>query len=318
MPLIDIAGPFAVFIGNPQSRCPACGTPNPIPTTEVEADFKFPFVSQLRRTYTTFGLINGALRPLHDVFIRNMDRVMSLGMLPSALIFHCSYYLERSGKDVRVRIHDGPELGAMAFAGYVTNDIHSDANYFARLSNNGTYMAIEGVLAAMLIGCWTAFETLAADLWVVTLNNRPALGVKVLESSPGRPVPIQLLQKFDFNLKNKMGEWLSRGSDLSRRDQIEKAYRKTFGADDQILMGIFRDNELKWLNAVRNVLVHKGGIADDEFQRRVQEHPSLSTVKVGEPVPINGELVSSSFSAVAERSRELLLYVADWMIKNPE
>ena len=47
--------------------------------------------------------------------------------------------------------------------------------------------AILSLMSALLIGSWTAFESLASDLWVAACNCRPmSLGVKALLAQKGR------------------------------------------------------------------------------------------------------------------------------------
>src|SRR5438045_2739662 len=52
-------------------------------------------------------------------------------------------------------------------------------------AKNKTIMAgIESLFSGSVISSWTAFETLAADLWVACLNCRPRLGVIALNAEP--------------------------------------------------------------------------------------------------------------------------------------
>jgi len=42
---------------------------------------------------------------------------------------------------------------------------------------------------------------------------------------------------------------------------------------------------------VRNIIVHKGGIADAKFEKQAANFPELSAFKSGKPILLNGELV---------------------------
>ena len=81
----------------------------------------------------------------------------------------------------------------------------------------------------MLVGSWTAFESLVADLWVTCLNLRPRLGVVALdaEASPEDDeatrnrkqktkysFPVRLLLKWNFDLSDRMGTLLQGKWDL--------------------------------------------------------------------------------------------------------
>jgi hypothetical protein len=191
--------------------------------------------------------------------------------------------------------------------------------------------AIEAVLHSVVIGAWTAYETMAADLWESCLNARPRLGFVALDAEPSPlddeekterkqkvkySLPVKLLRKWDYNLKNRMGSLLRGKWDFSRRDQAADAYRKAFGKDNDTLNNIIDDINIRWLNATRNVLVHRAGEADAEFVKLVATHPILGTIKETELVKLDGKLVRELIEVAANKGVQLLQFVDNWLITN--
>jgi hypothetical protein len=149
--------------------------------------------------------------------------------------------------------------------------------------------------ASMIIGSWTAFEALAADLWEQSLNSYPALAFVALganvdaneteeEAERKRKskftVPNWFVQEQGLNFSDKMGTFLRTTGkwDFQRLGGIEDGYRKVFVNSEGELKRIFADESLKWLSAVRNAFVHRGGKADEQFCRQVRKHAALSAV----------------------------------------
>src|SRR5262249_11862997 len=138
-------------------------------------------------------------------------------------------------------------------------------------------------MSAMIIGSWTAFETLAGDLWEDCLNARPRLGIVALGAEPDSKddeakleqkkrikynLPVWLLREFGYDLTRRMGTLLRGKWDFASRNSAADAYSKVF--KDQMLDQLFADDNLKWLAATRNAIVHNGSIADSEFTTLVK------------------------------------------------
>src|SRR5688572_9107867 len=109
-----------------------------------------------------------------------------------------------------------------------------------------TAEGMKALMGAVILGMWTAFETLAADLWVECLNARPRLGFIALDADPSPedddatldrkrnakcPVPVWLFRDRSLDLNKSMGTILreQRRWDFGRRDRAADAYLKVFG-----------------------------------------------------------------------------------------
>jgi hypothetical protein len=198
------------------------------------------------------------------------------------------------------------------------------------------------VLANQLTGTWTAFEALATDLWVKAVNLRPmTLGLAGLEAKafdkkskrvpihPKRdvetpkpvrnPIRLDLLLEHHFNLSDKLGTILlrSRKFDFNRADGIMYAYAVLFGDAARKVFKKHND-ALLILEAIRNVLVHKGGLIDGPFQERARKDPVLSKLNVGDRLPLGDALIPPPyFLTVSSVAKELIALVDDFLQRVP-
>lgn len=208
-------------------------------------------------------------------------------------------------------------------------------NFLASLGMGQFDSGMQAMLASLVVLNWTTFETLAADLWVACVNARPRLGFSALDvetlasDTPERAVekrnkrlqfPVWLLERWDYNLKDHMGELLKEMGkwDFANRYDVSKAYKKIFGKQGQCLEGLFDDDSLRHLVATRNIIVHKAGRADAEFTALVQGHPELSKIKEGEVIDLNGAVCGGLIAAGYRCGVQLLKFVDDWMVANPK
>jgi|SRR5579864_5387252 len=195
-------------------------------------------------------------------------------------------------------------------------------------------LAVESIMQSQIIGTWTAIETLMGDLWVKTLNLKPELGIRAMgaEISPDDtdhvkdqkekirreyPIPSWMARQPGFDLDKSMGTLLRDKWKFSKRNEAEEAYLKAFGRTErESLKAILRSDDIQWIAATRNALVHNAGRADAEFVASVKRHPVLNQVKEGEEIPLNGELVGSLIGNANKRAVELVMFVSKWLEKH--
>lgn len=192
---------------------------------------------------------------------------------------------------------------------------------------------VDSTFSGAIVNVWTAFETLAADLWVVCVNLRPRLGSIALATEPGsddteEQVVAKARKQHRFtvqklfntpNVMNSIGTLLRDDwAKFTRREGILDAYFTVFGRDEERLKFILKSEKLKHLSALRNVLVHKAGVADEEFLRMTKNDSRLSQFSSGEKVLLNGEIVCEFCNEVERLGSELIKFVDDWLHKNPQ
>lgn len=145
-------------------------------------------------------------------------------------------------------------------------------------AKNGT--VVTPWLFAMVVYIWTAFECIATDLWESTLNENAIPTAQNVLSSLTKPgadedglsgqhIRVGLAAKYGFDLRHCLGTLLKSKFDFTSTDGIITAYTKAFGSCDAL--DAFK-NELRQLELIRNLIVHRGGVVDDKFL-------SLSSVK---------------------------------------
>ena len=119
--------------------------------------------------------------------------------------------------------------------------------------------------------------------------------------------------------------WRKRHFDFNSLAGLKDAFHGTFSYRDPKGKTVFPKEVKDWwqgdkyqdlsiLEAIRQVLVHRGGRADASFLERVKHiHPTLSKLKINEAVPVDGEFVRQSIDAVTKRAIILLTGVAQWL-----
>lgn len=135
--------------------------------------------------------------------------------------------------------------------------------------------SMDALFASLVIGYWSAFETLAVDLWKAAVNNGPVeLARRVQLATRGKTDTKDLPEHIEKNLnldprKDYAGAHVEIGNVVFRSlDKIVRWYSTTFeGAARQI----FKDhNDIHAVAAFRNVLVHNSGKVDKDFIEQIK------------------------------------------------
>jgi hypothetical protein len=71
--------------------------------------------------------------------------------------------------------------------------------------------------------------------------------------------------------------------------------------------------ELRGLESLRHVLVHRGGRADKSFLGRIKDHPVFSRLAEGAMVPLDGVMVGDYVDASIRRAPVLIGGVDEWL-----
>jgi len=316
------------------AQCPICNSVSPSSPVESSASYHFKALGALSRSYAKSIPSDGPFAIPGQAFRQNLHRVFATAIAPE--MFAAQYMFCREKLPVGAITTTGPMLSAEAIAQMrqvAAQEFRWDFSgtdvdgWFGGAHSVASKLAFESLIGSILIGTWTAFETLAGDLWVTALNENPRLGVRALgaEPKPGddnnerrrttrikQALPIQRLQRYDYNLKHALGDLLREKWDFGRRDETRDAYKAAFGLtpeDASELDNIFDNIELRWLAAMRNALVHRGGIADEQFLSLVETHPTWGKTEVGKPITINGLLAAPLVENAIGRGLKLLAFV---------
>lgn len=197
-------------------------------------------------------------------------------------------------------------------------------------------LGVEGMLSSLVIGAWSSFETMAADLWEVALNRHPKTLAELkgkskrllkggeettkarevrLEVQQGKQVPLNLIQRYQYDLKSNMGTIHRERFSFDRLSGIREAYATAFESKTEKIDHALSSDSFDALSAVRNVLVHKAGKVDDEYAKKAQQF-KLPSAERGQPLLLDGDTVVSLIEPVIANSISLIHAVGEWILKN--
>jgi hypothetical protein len=163
---------------------------------------------------------------------------------------------------------------------------------------------------AIVILSWTAFETVAEDLWEAAVNARP------YQLARGT-VQVDKLKFLKFDT-SKMGTILKKPSQFRRLETTRQFYEETFKDQLRPIKDILDRPELQYTAAVRHLLIHKGGIIDKDYLKDIEDVPGAFTSAEGTPFPLTGKVAYDRSQAALQSAADLLNVVHTWVIGHPE
>jgi hypothetical protein len=168
------------------------------------------------------------------------------------------------------------------------------------------------LLHATTVLSWSAFECFAKDLWIAAMNARPdklaRAAVEAQErrgrdsNSPvsGKMVPFYVIEQYGFDLRSSIGSILSGKFDFTGFNGIKAAYYAAFGSQTPDFTSDV-SQQLNELEAFRHVIVHNGGVADDEFVRRMS-----GRYAVGSRIEVNTDTACMRIGVVMRAGSHVL------------
>ena len=246
--------------------------------------------------------------------------------------------------------NNGVELAARGPGGPVPHEEADTANMLGLIhggSQPWPQTALSFLLSSLLTGTWTIFEALAGDLWTAAVNASPsslagltgtssrierqAKSQKVVSRSSAedrgsalaseKQISLAELQKVSggtFNLAEHMGDLLRDGYKFTTLSGIRAAYRAAFSekekrARPENIDLILADKSLDALSAVRNLIVHKAGVADSAYLDDTKSAPSAPHLKIGQKLNLGAMDVCNLISPVVNHSVALMRAVDKWI-----
>jgi hypothetical protein len=180
---------------------------------------------------------------------------------------------------------------------------------------------VEAWLSAQIVNSWTAFETLAGDLWEAALNSHPhgLSDLKGKNVQGEKTVQIGLLQKYSFDVSKQMGTLLKENEKrtFDSLEDIRENYKLAFYTDDAKITETLSDDLLDTLSTVRNLLVHRGGAVDERYLRRTKSLLIAPKADIGERIKLNGDIVERLSLAMQHLGASLLHAVDEWLVAHP-
>jgi hypothetical protein len=111
-------------------------------------------------------------------------------------------------------------------------------------------------MSAQLVLAWTAFETLASDLWEAAINKH--LETLVSKAWEGKSVPFIFVRDNGLDLKNQMGTILKKHLKDPSFEEIVNQYQRTFSEGDAGAVQFWTHSRIRLPYSLRNLIVHRG------------------------------------------------------------
>ena len=198
-------------------------------------------------------------------------------------------------------------------------------------------VGLEAILSSCVIGLWTTFETMAGDLWEAALNIHPA-GLAELKGKKNRLIgpndkddlpaeedetdsknlksaPLSEIIRREFDIKASMGSVLRTRQRFDHLAGIREAYGLAFHKKSDEIDKWVKHDGIDALNAVRNLLVHRSGVADATYARK-EKYLKIPRTEIGARILLDGQIVSEFLRMSAVVSANLLLAVDKWVTEN--
>ncbi len=175
--------------------------------------------------------------------------------------------------------------------------------------------SLQHLLESVFLNHWTAFEVLATDLWIDAVDARPtSLGqVAFRKAASNADNPLMVFPPdgkagtYLYHLKVKPFGW-------NMLDHMARGYKVCFGTP---LSKLLLEPELMALQAIRQILIHRAGIADGRFVGKMKGHSKWSALEAGDSFPMDAEIVSAYFFETLRCAIALIQAVDQWLIENP-
>ncbi|MCG9564635.1 hypothetical protein L1D28_23995 [Vibrio chagasii] len=167
-----------------------------------------------------------------------------------------------------------------------------------------------------IINLWTIVETLSLDLWVTVVNEHHAtlgkLAVNEKKDQISKTLTNILVENsFEVSLQDKIGSIAARSYDFTGVKDISKSYSVIFKTQRPQIENIFKNQHIVKLQAMRNVLVHNGGVMDEAYCRMVKDDSNL-----GQRIEINGKKFSELATNVFSLCTDLIKIVDEACTKS--
>lgn len=171
--------------------------------------------------------------------------------------------------------------------------------YFTSDGNAELSEGLSAVHIGMITGMWTSFEVLAEELWNATIKERPLLN-----------------QNWSNIERNTSG--------FRSVKRLKNLYSYTFRQDATDIQNVIGDERIEGLALTRNLLTHKLGKIDQEFDNRRKGNPTpipclscFDSYALGQNIEIAGPIVHHLISPLPVLGLDLIHHVNQWIRNHP-
>jgi len=187
--------------------------------------------------------------------------------------------------------------------------------HYAQFLHAPGFIGIQTIIASAIIQTWTAFETAASHAWVAIVNIKPnwiSLDEKFISG--------KTLRSYGYNLTGKIGNALYDDGIYKFKNvaAIHEAFKSILNGTEEIFENDNLSSRMRWLHALRNVLVHQSGKADQFFLDRMKGNPKYDNQEIGWPVKYTGSEAADYINATLRITCQLLELADGQIINRPE
>jgi hypothetical protein len=278
------------------------------------------------------GLTFDEIRASGEAFSSNVRRIADLAVVPVFAIRAASNFVHRQDR-ILFELFGTLEVSDSQFQTVkdqvqtrqqelvnptdAANGWQFGANVVRDWSAPGTlaYPLLEALLSAQIIYGWTAFETLVTDLWKVLLDKYSAWF---------EPNLVKAKSKYKFrNLVDIENAYLDAFFPKTKLPKIERSFHMgglanrapvphlviSYSGSGQAFADfspLFKHEGIKLAHALRNILVHTGGIVDQIYLDRIRDIRWAPTAPLEKRITIDGSIVAILTDCIAGSGSQLM------------
>jgi hypothetical protein len=175
---------------------------------------------------------------------------------------------------------------------------------------------------SLIVLAWAAFEVLCEDVLEKSMDMRPVWLGTLRGRGRRRRLPHWEAMDRRGNLKavsaNSRGPLKRENLSYRTISGIRDAYWVAFFRGSSDITRLLRCREIDTLFALRNIIVHTGGIADGIFLSRVKGIPRFASIRDGERLQFDFDLLKNPVRPVLRCGFRLLGIVSKWLSEHPD
>jgi hypothetical protein len=242
---------------------------------------------------------------LYDVckaFKSNVDNLANVCFLPVSLSHEAvsqTEWIERFRRSMQKGKLSGTKENQKAEIEKRMNELDHNDNASWTLSvldesiiRDEIKAGITSLFNLAIINLWTIIETLSCDMWVAIVNANPeTIGKKAVEGKKellSKSLTNLLIENsFELSLKNNIGSVASAAYNFSGTRDISRSFSIILNNQRDSINEIFKKPALIEVQALRNALVHNGGVIDEAYCRMTENNS-----KLGKTIEMTGKDVA--------------------------
>jgi hypothetical protein len=183
---------------------------------------------------------------------------------------------------------------------------------FARVKGDAT-RELRNMMLAQFVLAYSAFETMSRDLWEAAVNVCPD------RLAPTGNIHIDrnlVKSKSDYDFTRRAGTALLKKGAFQKLKGIRDEYENSFREHNGRINVALGNKSLDALSVVRNVIVHKGGTIDTEYQEGSRGLKAfLPKLRIAQRLTVNGRMVAKIIIPAQQSGLELIQAVQSWLIR---